>query len=43
MTIRCDTGPEYISSTLDSWAEKRDIQISFIQPGQPQQNAYIER
>ncbi len=43
MTIRYDTGPKYISSTLDSEAEKRDIQISFIQSGQPQKNAYIER
>lgn len=43
MTIRCDNGLEYISSTLAAWAEKRSIQISFIQPGQPQQNAYIER
>ena len=43
MTIRCDNGPEYISSTLAAWAEKRGIQISFIQPGQTQQNAYTER
>ena len=25
------------------WAEKRKITIQHIQPGQPQQNAYIER
>jgi putative transposase len=25
------------------WAEKRGITIQHIQPGQPQQNAYIER
>ena len=43
MTIRYDNGPEYIRSTLAAWAEKRGIQISFIQPGQTQQNAYIER
>ena len=29
MTILCDNGPEYISSTLAAWAEKRAIQISF--------------
>ncbi len=43
MTIRCDNGSEYINLTLVAWAEKRAIQISFIQPGQPQKNAYIER
>lgn len=41
--IRCDNGPEYISETLQSWAEQRGIQINYIQPGNPQQNAYIER
>ena len=37
--IRCDNGPEYISSVLIAWAEKLDIQICYIQPGNPQQNA----
>lgn len=41
--IRCDNGPEYISTKLLSWAEKRGILIRHIQPGKPQQNAYIER
>jgi putative transposase len=36
-------GPEYISGKLLIWAEKRGITIQHIQPGQPQQNAYIER
>lgn len=26
-----------------AWAIKRGIRIDFIQPGQPQQNAYVER
>jgi len=42
-TIRVDNGPEYISGKLMEWAEKRGITIQHIQPGQPQQNAYIER
>ena len=41
--IRCDNGPEYISGALLGWAEKRCIRIDFIQPGKPQQNAYVER
>lgn len=41
--IRCDNGPEYVSSTLAEWARKHGIRIEFIQPGKPQQNAYIER
>ena len=42
-TIRVDNGPEYISGTLIRWAAKRGIHIAYIQPGKPQQNAYIER
>lgn len=41
--LRCDNGPEYISGLLASWAESQSIRIEFIQPGKPQQNAYIER
>ena len=43
LTIRVDNGPEYISEKLRSWAEKRNIIITHIQPGKPQQNAYVER
>lgn len=42
-TIRCDNGPEYISNTFLAWAQKSGITIAHIQPGNPQQNAYIER
>lgn len=41
--IRVDNGPEYVSGTLMAWANKRGIKIEYIQPGKPQQNAYIER
>jgi putative transposase len=41
--IRCDNGPEYVSAALMAWANRRNIRIEFIQPGKPQQNAYIER
>lgn len=42
-TIRCDNGPEYLSGQLLNWAEQQQIHLDFIQPGKPQQNAYIER
>ena len=42
-SIRVDNGPEYISEKLMKWAEKHGVAILHIQPGQPQQNAYIER
>ena len=41
--IRCDNGPEYISEVLKAWAAKQEITLGYIQPGNPQQNAYIER
>jgi hypothetical protein len=41
--IRCDNGPEYVSAPLMAWAYRRGIHVEFIQPGKPQQNAYIER
>jgi len=43
LAIRVDNGPELISSTLLTWAETRGIAIRHIEPGKPQQNAYIER
>lgn len=36
-------GPEYISATLAIWAAKQGIALAHIQPGKPQQNAYVER
>lgn len=41
--LRCDNGPEFISQELEQWAVRHGIQLEFIQPGNPQQNAYVER
>jgi len=41
--LRCDNGPEYISQSLVDWANKYRITLMYIQPGNPTQNAYIER
>lgn len=43
LAIRVDNGPEYVSSTLMTWAEQQGIALTYIQPGKPQQNAYVER
>ena len=41
--IRSDNGPEYISLKIQEWAKRRGIKLQYTQPGNPQQNAYIER
>ncbi len=43
LAIRVDNGPEYVSGRLQTWAEKAGIGLIYIQPGKPQQNAYVER
>lgn len=41
--IRSDNGPEYISGRWLEWAERHQIRLEYIEPGNPQQNAYAER
>jgi len=41
-TIVCDNGPEFQGQALDFWAHRHGVAISFIQPGKPVQNAFIE-
>ena len=40
--LRCDNGPEMSSREFMDWATRRNIEIEFIEPGKPIQNAYIE-
>jgi len=40
--IRCDNGPEMTSRHFLDWAHKRNIEIEYIEPGKPVQNAYVE-
>jgi len=41
--ICCDIGPENISNTITKRAADWGIHLEYIQPGGPQQSAYIER
>jgi predicted GNAT family acetyltransferase len=41
--IRCDNGPELTSYAFTEWCKVHGIEIRFIQPGKPDQNAFIER
>jgi len=41
--LRTDNGPEFLGETFASWAREAGMAIQYIQPGKPNQNAYIER
>lgn len=43
VAIRCDNGPELLSEAFRTWCEENGVEIRYIQPGKPNQNAYIER
>lgn len=41
--LRTDNGPEFIAQPLVEWCEAHAVALHYIQPGKPDQNAYIER
>lgn len=41
--LRTDNGPEFLCGEFVAWAEANGMLIQYIQPGEPNQNAYIER
>jgi putative transposase len=41
-SITVDNGSEFYSHAMDSWAYRNGVQLDFIRPGKPTQNAYIE-
>jgi putative transposase len=41
--IRSDNRPKYISESLEEWVRNHGVELAFIQPGNPQQNADVER
>src|SRR5262245_305981 len=40
--IVVDSGPEFTSTALDAWPYRRGVELHFIRPGKPVDNAFIE-
>ncbi|HHW2799868.1 TPA: IS3 family transposase [Pseudomonas aeruginosa] len=40
--IRTDNGKEFCGKAMVTWAHERGVQLRLIQPGKPNQNAYVE-
>ena len=40
--ITVDNGTEFVSRAMDSWAYQNKVQLDFIRPGKPVENAFIE-
>lgn len=41
-SVTIDNGPEFAGKALNEWAFRQGLRVSFIQPGKPRQNAYVE-
>ncbi len=40
--IRVDNGTEFTSKNFDQWAFENKVELSYIEPGKPSQNGFIE-
>lgn len=40
--IRSDNGPEFCGKAMLTWAHRNGIALRLIEPGKPNQNAYVE-
>ena len=40
-SITVDHGTEFMSRALEDWAYRRGVQLDFIRPGKPVENAFI--
>ena len=40
--IRTDNGPEFTGKAMLNWAHRKGIALRLIEPGKPNQNAYVE-
>lgn len=40
--ILVDNGPEFLSRAMQTWAEEHGVLLDFIEPGRPDQNAFVE-
>jgi putative transposase len=41
-TLVMDNGPDFSGRALDTWAYARGVQLRFIRPGKPIENAFVE-
>jgi putative transposase len=40
--IRSDNGPEFTGKSMLNWAHRTGVVLRLIEPGKPNQNAYVE-
>jgi putative transposase len=43
MAVRVHNGPEFTAQPFVDWCAEHGVATHYIQPGKPDQNAYIER